>query len=119
MRAFNATEAVNVGGEEYHLAIDIAIIDALEDEFDCSFDQLMGKIGAGAVRMGKMARLMRGLLSREHPDLSLDQVGGLVFSDGQALSAGMERLFAKAWPDQSEAKAENPPKARRGTGGNS
>lgn len=120
MRAFNASEAVDLGDEEYTLAIDIAVIDKLEDEFDCSFDQLMEKIGGNRIRMGKMARLVKGLLDREHPDLTLDEVGALIFSHGEAVSGALERLFAKAWPDQvAGTKGANPRKARRGTGASS
>jgi hypothetical protein len=120
MRAFNAFEPVELGGEEYTLAIDISVIDKLEDEFDCSFDQLMEKIGGGRIRMGKMARLVKGLLTREHPDLSLDEVGTLLFSHGEAVSGALERLFEKAWPDQvAGTKGPNPRKARRGTGASS
>lgn len=119
-KAFNASEAIELAGDEYTLAIDISIIDRLEDEFDCSFDQLMTKIGSGKVRMGKMTRLVRGLLAREHPDLSLDETGSLLFGHGEEISGAMERLFAKAWPEQAaETKGKNPRKARRGTGASS
>jgi hypothetical protein len=87
MRAFKSTETVELGGEEYTLAIDIEIIDALEDEFDVGFDQILqATVGKG--RIGKTTRLLRG------------------------------RLMEKIVPDQ-EAKDENPPKARRGTGASS
>ncbi len=118
VRAFRANETLNLGGEDYTLAIDIATIDAIEDDFDSSFDELLKKVGSGSVRMGKMARLLRGLLLANHPAITLDEVGGLVFKHGAAITGGLERLFVKAWP-QAEAKGENPPKARRGTGGNS
>lgn len=119
MPAFNANEPVTVDGQEYRLAIDISVIDALEDEFDCSFDELLAKVGAGKVRIGKMARLMRGLLSKHHPDLSLQDVADLVFADIDAFVKAMEKLFVKAWPAAEPAKVKNPPKARRGTGANS
>jgi hypothetical protein len=116
--AFNASEVVLCGGVEYKLTIDVAIIDEIEDAFDCSFDQLMAKLGAGSVRMGKMSRLIRGLLSREHPDITLNEVGALVFAHAKAFGFHLEKLLQKAFPAQTE-KAKNPPKARRGTGANS
>lgn len=116
MRAFKATEIVSCGGVDYTLAIDIAIIDALEDEFDLGFAELMTQV-AGKARVGKTSRLLRGLLSRNHPELTLDDVGTLALNYGEELGEGMGRLFLKASPE--EEKDENPPMARRGTGANS
>jgi hypothetical protein len=118
VNAFKATETVRCGDVDYTLAIDIEIIDALEDEFDLGFDELMKQV-ASKGRVGKTSRLLRGLLSRNHPDLTLDDVGALAMSYGDELGIGMERLFTKASPEAEEAKDENPPKARRGTGVNS
>lgn len=118
VRAFKATETVNVDGEDYTLAIDIAIIDALEDEFDLDFETITKQF-QGKVRIGKLTRLIRGLLSRNHPELTLDEVGGLLMADSDAVGKGLERLFAKATPEAGEAKGENPPIARRGTGASS
>jgi hypothetical protein len=62
MGAFKSTETVKCGDEDYTLAIDIEIIDALEDEFDVGFDQILPRrVGKG--RVGKTTRLLRGLLS--------------------------------------------------------
>lgn len=116
IRAFKATEAVRCGDVDYTLAIDIEIIDALEDEFDLGFADLMKLVSAKA-RVGKTSRLLRGLLSRNHPDLSLDDVGTLAMNFGEEFGSGMGRLFLKASPE--EEKDENPPIARRGTGASS
>lgn len=117
MRAFRSTEAVKCGDRELTLAIDIEIIDALEDEFDCGFDEVFQKtIGRG--RIGKTTRLLRGLLERHHPDLSLDDIGGLAMEYGVEFGQAIDRLITKATPE-AEAKDENPPKAHRGTGANS
>lgn len=118
-RAFNATETFELKGDgEYTFSIDIEIIDKIEDQFDDGFESIMLKIGSGKLRLGKLTRLFHGLLVREHPDISLDDVGGLAFAHGKSLMAAMERLFVKAWPE-AETKGKNPPKARRGTGANS
>lgn len=120
MIAFRATEAVKCGDEEYTLAIDIEIIDALEDEFDLGFDKLISKVVSGG-RIGQISRLLRGLLSRHHPDITLDDVGGLAMEYAGAFGDAISRLITKASPqeDGSEAKDENPPIARRGTGAGS
>ena len=113
--ALRGSETVKCVGEEYTLAIDIEIIDALEDEFGLNFDELLGLVAKG--RIGKTTRLLRGLLSRHHPDLTLDDVAELAQDHQGELIVGMERLFSKAAPDEDEeAKGENPPKAHRGTG---
>jgi hypothetical protein len=118
MIAFRSTEPVKCGDDEFTLAIDIETIDALEDEFGVGFDQILDTtVGKG--RIGKTARLLRGLLSRHHPDLTLDDVGGLIIGYGQDLGEGIKRLIEKATPEQTEAKDENPPIARRGTGASS
>jgi hypothetical protein len=117
VRAFRSTETVKCGEDEFTLAIDIEIIDALEDEFDLPFDKLLVEtIGKG--RVGKTTRLLRGLLARHHPDLGLDEIGALAMDRGEEIGEGISRLIEKATPE-AEAKDENPPKAHRGTGGNS
>jgi hypothetical protein len=112
--AFKNTEVVRIGDEEYTLAIDLEIIDALEDDLNLNFGEMLRLVGKG--RVGKIARVLRGLLNRHHPDLSLDDVAELVTDHNHDFVNGMERLFAKASP---EVKDENPPKARRGTGASS
>ena len=118
MRAFKATETVSTADGDFTLAIDMAVIDALEDEFDCGFDVLMEQFQA-KVRIGKLARLLRGLLATHHPELSLDDAGALAFTYGTEFGEGMGRLFEKAQPQAEEAKGENPPKPRRGARKNS
>lgn len=118
VRAFRNEETVEIGGEEITLAIDITIIDALEDEFDLPFDELMAQF-EGKVRIGKLARLLRGLLSRHHPEIGLDEIGGLLLENNEAFFTAMGRLFEKAKPDEQEAKDANPLTAHRATGGNS
>lgn len=118
VRAFRSEETVECGEDRFTLAIDITIIDALEDEFDLPFDQLMEQFEM-STRIGKLARLLRGLLSRHHPELDLDDVGGLLVDNTDAFAKAMFRLFDKATPDKKEAKDKNPPKAHRGTGAGS
>lgn len=111
-RAFKATETVVTVDGDFTLAIDMEIIDAIEDDFDCGFDEIMSRL-QGKVRIGKLARLLRGLLLRHHPALTLDEAGSLALSYGDQFGEGMGRLFEKAQPD-GEAKGENPPPPRRG-----
>lgn len=119
VRAFKATEVVSTEAGEFTLAIDIAIIDELEDEFDVGFAELMEQFQKEQ-RVGKLCRLLRGLMARHHPDLTLDDVAGLFMEYPDAFGEGFSRLFEKARPEQGqEAKGANPPKPRRGTGGNS
>jgi hypothetical protein len=115
--AFKASEAVKCGDGDYILAIDIEIIDALEDEFDMGFDRILPEtIGKG--RVGKTARLLRGLLVRHHPDISLEDAASLAVDHGAEIGEAIERLITKALPEP-EAKDVNPPKAHRGTGASS
>lgn len=118
-RLFNASEPFEADGQTYTLALDIEIIDAIEDELDCGFIDLMAQMGGGGLRIGRMSRVVRNLLLRHHPKATLNEAGSLLMGHGEALNAAMENLFAKAWPDAAETKGENPPKARRGTGTNS
>ena len=118
IRPFRNEVTVAAAGEEFTLAIDISIIDALEDEFDLPFDELMAQFQKGT-RVGKAARLLRGLLARHHPDLTLDDVGGILMEDSDAFAVAMQRLFEKASPEQEGGTGENPPRAHRGTGDNS
>jgi hypothetical protein len=119
VRAFRSTERVKCGDEEFTLAIDVEIIDALEDEFDCGFDQIFAQ-SVGKGRVGRTTRLLRGLLERHHPDLALDEIGGMLVEYNEQLGEGMNRLLEKATPEaEAEAKDENPPKAHRGIGDSS
>jgi hypothetical protein len=118
VRPFRNEVTVVCAGEQFTLAIDISIIDAIEDEFDLPFDALMAQFKEGT-RVGKAARLLRGLLSRHHPDLTLDDAGGLLMEDSEPFALAMQRLFEKSSPEPAQSEGENPPKARRGTGGGS
>lgn len=118
MRAFRSTETVKCGEEEFTLAIDIEIIDALEDEFDIGFDQILPEV-IGKGRVGKVSRLLRGLLARHHPNLTLNEAGTLAIEYGEELGEAISQLIIKASPEPSEAKDENPPTAHRGTGASS
>jgi hypothetical protein len=115
-RLFNATEPFEADGQTFTLAIDIEIIDAIEDELNNGFIQIMAEMGSGNLRIGKMSRVVRGLLARHHPKITLNEAGSLLVSDGDVLNTALENLFAKAWPDAAGTKGENPPIARRGTG---
>ena len=118
VRAFKATETVSVGGEDYTLAIDIEIVDEIEDDFDLDFESAAKLVAKG--RLGKTARFLRGLLLRHHPDITLDEAYALAREHGNAMGSAMERLLIKAAPEVAEEeKGGNPPIARRGTGGNS
>lgn len=118
VKPFKATETVTTDDGDYTLAIDIGIIDALEDEFDQDFAQLMQQF-QGSTRIGKLTRLVRCLLARNHPELDLDDVGALLMAGSEPFAQGMTRLFDKASPDQKAGEGENPPKAHRGTGASS
>lgn len=115
MSLFRATETVKCGDREFTLAIDIEIIDALEDDLGVGFDKILDEtIGKG--RVGKTTRLLHGLLLRHHPDIELDDVGSLVVQHGIEIGEALIRLIEKAIPEPEEEKGPNPPKAHRGTG---
>lgn len=118
IRAFNASETVQCGDEEYTLSIDIGVIDALEDEFDISFDQILPQtIGKG--RVGKASRLLRGLLLPCHPEITLNETGALAIQYGEEIGEAITNLIIKASPEAPEEKDTNPLKAHRGIGASS
>lgn len=119
MKAFRATEEIEIEGEEYAMFIDIAVIDAIEDDLDMGFIEIMAKVGSG-FRLARLVKIYHALLTTKHPELHIDETTSLAFRHGDKLMAGMERLFEKAWPEQAaETKGANPRKARRGTGASS
>lgn len=119
VKAFRATEAVELDGEEYTMFIDLSVIDGIEDDLDMGFLEIMAKIGSG-LRLAKLVRVYHALLVTKHPELHVDEVATLAFQHGAKLLGAMERLSEKAWPEQAaETKGGNPPKARRGTGDSS
>lgn len=119
MRAFKATETVTLPEGDYTLAIDIEVIDAIEDDFDMGFESAAKLVGKG--RLGKIARFLRGLLLRHHPNVTLDDAFTLAREHGDAFNAAMVRLLEKAQPEATEAapNGENPPSAHLGTGASS
>ena len=120
VRAFLATEAFEIEGDEYKLFMDIGVIDAIEDAIDMGFTDFMAGLGKGSVKAGKMSKVFLGLLAAKQPSITLNEVGALYFAHGAEMMTAFEQLCVKAWPEQAEqVKGENPPKAHRGTGGNS
>lgn len=119
VRAFRASEDVEIDGEIYTLFIDIGVIDAIEDDLDLSFLELMAKIGSG-MRVAKLVRVYHALLLTKHPDLNIDETATLAFQHGTDLLSALEKLSEKAWPEAAaKTKGANPRKARRGIGASS
>jgi len=123
--AFYHEEQVTVGDETLRLVINFAALDAVESLTGRSFDRILaeftdeGEPGRPAKEPGValQGKVVWGLLRQHHPELSLDQVAGLLFGPTSAkIGAAIAKLMAAAFPPAEaaaeKAKAANPPEPR-------
>ena len=116
--AFYHEEQVTVGDETLRLVINFAALDAVESLTGRSFDRILGEFtGDGEPGISLQGKVVWGLLRQHHPELSLDQVAGLLFGPtsakvGAAIAKLMAAAFPPAEPADGKAKGANPPEPR-------
>jgi len=111
--------AVAYEGETLRLALDFLALDAIESATDRSFDGILRELTTPNVEptTSLLSKVVWGLLRQHHPDITLDQVPTLLYSDAStAIGIGMGKLletaFPRAEPAKGKAKPANPRKPR-------
>jgi hypothetical protein len=99
------------------LTINFRTIDRLEALLGKGMDELLGDLNASISTMVKFAW---GMTREHHPDLTLEQVAGLVLSKehGQAICASIGNLVRRAFniADGEGEQSSRPPKGKRSSG---
>lgn len=111
--------AVPYADETYRLVLDFAALDAIESETGRTFDRILQEFTTPGAEPATslQAKVVWGLLRRHHPELTLDHVPTLLFSEASvAIGVGMGKLFETAFPradpQAKKAKPANPRKPR-------
>lgn len=117
---------VTVGDATLRLVINFAALDAVESLTGRGFDRVLAEFTGGDTAPGVPApepgvalqgKVVWGLLRQHHPDISLDQVAGLLFGPasaqiGTAIAKLLTAAFPAAEPTPKKVKAARPPRPR-------
>jgi hypothetical protein len=116
MRPFyNEAQVPLRDGTVLRLAVNFRAIDAFEGLTGKSLDSVLPEIVAGTAGYGLVGKFVWALLLEHHPDLSMDQVAGLMFGeDGAAVGVVIGDLVRLAFNlgEAPKEKAANPRKRR-------
>jgi len=100
-----------------HLSIDFAVINKLEGLLNKGMDELLGELVTSASVMGKF---LWAMTREHHPDLTLDQVAGIMFSKdyGAGVVATLGNLVRNAFNiGEPDAVGEQSHPPRKGSVG--
>lgn len=111
--------ALEVEGREYVLYFGNNEMCALEEELGRSINEIIDECNKDHFRASTFRRVLRAMLSRYQPELTLEQVGDLLDAGQDRILVALERAIARGQPDpKADPKAGDarPPKRGR-TGG--
>lgn len=108
--------AVLGDGTSLTLVYDFNALCEVEEAAGKSISEVLAEISKGSPRLSTARALVFGGLRARHPEMTLEEVGPLIMSDGQALTEAMQKALLAAFPNAEGKKAGNAPKPRRGTG---
>jgi hypothetical protein len=118
LKPFHNEAEVAIGdGFILRLVIDFSVVDRLEGLIGKPLDEVLGRLNTSTATMGKF---LWAMTRPHHPDLSLDQVAGLLFSKehGPAVVATLGNLVRTAFnigePDPEGKKGSRPPRRSGG-----
>ena len=99
-----------------HLTIDFGVINRLEALLDKGMNELLGEL---ATSTNVMVKFLWAMTRNAHPDLTLDQITGIVFSKpyGAAVCATLGDLVRRAFDvadDEEGEQSSRPPKRSGG-----
>lgn len=116
MRPFhNEAQVTLADGTSLRLVLNFRAIDAIEGVAGKPMPAILPEIIAGSAGYALVAKFVWGLLLEHHPDLTMDQVAGLMFGeDGEAVGVAIGDLIRRAFNlgEEPKEKAENPRKRR-------
>jgi len=74
LRKPESIKTINLGNSEYELPpLDLNVLDAIEQEFDCSVSELGEALQKR--QAGSLKRLLYVLLSKKYPDITKEYIG--------------------------------------------
>lgn len=115
LRPFSDEELVEIGGEKLRLVLNFKAIDVIEGLADQPMPVVLVQFFSSPSPMGLQGKVLWALLREAHPEVTLDEAAGVMFSEhanraGQAVSDLLQRAFNLGEPKKEKGK--NPPKPR-------
>lgn len=116
MRPFHNEAQVPLrDGTSLRLVLNFRAIDAIEGVVGKPMPAILPDLITGAASYSVVAKFVWGLLLEHHPELTMDQVAGLMFGeDGEAVGVVIGDLIRRAFNigEEPKEKGANPPKRR-------
>ena len=113
LKPFYNEEVIHVGEDRLRLVLNFRAIDAAEGLIGKPFSSVLAEVADGTAGEALVGKVVWGLLREHHPELSIDQVAGLLFGPpGILLGGAVNRLLHASFSAAEEPEAANPPKPR-------
>lgn len=116
MRPFhNEAQVPLKDGTVLRLVLNFRAIDAIEGVVGKPMPAILPDLITGSASYAVVAKFVWGLLLEHHPELTMDQVAGLMFGeDGEAVGVVIGDLIRRAFNigEEPKEKAANPRKRR-------
>lgn len=111
---YNEAQAPLSDGTVLRLVVNFRSIDAFEGLVGKSMETMLPEIASGRAGYGIVGKFVWSLLLEHHPELTMDQIAGLMFGeDGDAVGVVVGHLIQRAFNlGEVQEKAANPPKRR-------
>lgn len=115
--AFGDEQQVQVGEETLTLRLDFRAITIMEGSLQSDMPTIVANFRSGRPQLSVLGQMLWAILREHHPEVTLDQAAGLMFSDeaakiGFALDALLERSFPLADYKPGDKKPKNAPRRR-------
>ena len=115
--AFGDEQQVQVGEETLTLRLDFRAITIMEGSLQSDMPTIVANFRSGRPQLSVVGQMLWAILREHHPEVTLDQAAGLMFSKeaakiGFALDALLERSFPLAEDKAEDKKPKNAPKRR-------
>lgn len=94
-------------GRELTLRFDFGALVEAEEAADLGTEEMMKELAKGGARLKTARAMLYGALRYHHPDMSLEDAGDLLLSEGETVSAAMGKAMSEMADRKNKA---NPPK---------
>lgn len=106
-----------VGDTSLRFVLNFRTIDAIEGLVGSPMPAILPEIVTGSAGFSLVGKVLWGLLREHHPDVTLDQAAGLMFSDEKVaaeIGVAIGDLFRRGFKIGDEKAKEENPRKRRG-----
>jgi hypothetical protein len=104
-RIYGEARVVLEDGRELTLRFDFGALVEAEEAADAGTEELMRELAKGSPRLKTARAMLYGALRYHHSDLTLEDAGELLMSDGSAVSEAL----GEAMQEMADRRAKNPP----------